>query len=97
MSFDTDKNGTITIDELKKGLEKKGAGATSNELTELMKSMDVDGRGRPDVARHVIQRTFNPRLLNYIAPCDVASNIRPALLPGPASWTTRSSSPPRCP
>jgi hypothetical protein len=31
---------------------------------------------------HVIQRTFKPRLLSHMAPCDVASNILHALLCG---------------
>lgn len=48
ISFDTDNSGTITINELQKGLAKKGAGATSSEINELMKSMDVDGSGELD-------------------------------------------------
>ena len=46
--FDTDKSGTITIGELQKGLASKGATATSTEITELMKSMDMDGSGELD-------------------------------------------------
>jgi calcium-dependent protein kinase len=46
--YTADKSGTITINELQKGLAKKGAGATSSEITELMKSMDVDGSGELD-------------------------------------------------
>jgi len=39
-----------------------------------------------DIARHVVQRTLNPRLLSKIAPYeyDVASNIRQTLARGPA-------------
>ena len=33
-----------------------------------------------DIARHVIQRTLNPRILSYTASSDVASNIRQASL-----------------
>jgi hypothetical protein len=35
--------------------------------------------GLSDIARHVIQRKLNPRLLNVIAPYDAASNICQAL------------------
>ena len=34
--------------------------------------------GLADIARHVIQRSLTPRLLNYMAPYDVASNVRQA-------------------
>jgi len=47
-TFDTDKSGTITIEELSKGLQKKGANATMEELRKLMESIDVDGSGELD-------------------------------------------------
>jgi hypothetical protein len=40
-------------------------------------------RVRPGrLARHIIQRTLNLRLLRQVAPCDVASIIRQALAVG---------------
>ena len=41
--FDTDNSGTITIDELKVGLEKNGARTAFHELEHLMKSIDMVG------------------------------------------------------
>ena len=46
--FDKDNSGTITINELQKGSEKKGAAATTAELEQMLKSMDVDGNGELD-------------------------------------------------
>jgi len=46
--FDKDNSGTITINELRKGLEKKGAKSTQAELEHMLKEMDVDGNGELD-------------------------------------------------
>ena len=46
--FDKDNSGTITINELQKGLEKKGARSTKTELEKMLKEMDVDGNGELD-------------------------------------------------
>jgi len=63
-AFDTDKSGTITIDELQKGLTKKGASATLVELTALMQSMDVDGSGELDYEEFIAATLSVSKLQN---------------------------------
>ena len=46
--FDKDNSGTITINELQMGLEKKGARSTKSELEKMLEEMDVDGNGELD-------------------------------------------------
>jgi len=41
--------------------------------------------GRADVARHVIQRTLNPRLSSQMTPYDVAINVRQTVFTGSPS------------
>lgn len=45
MSIDTDRNGTITVEELKKGLHKKGITVSDTEMATIMNDIDVDGNG----------------------------------------------------
>lgn len=45
MSIDTDRSGTITVEELKKGLQKKGIAVSDNEMSRIMNDIDVDGNG----------------------------------------------------
>jgi len=47
-----------------------------------MKEMEYDRSGLAVIARHVIQRTSNPRLLSKGTPHDVASDICLALMTG---------------
>jgi hypothetical protein len=47
---------------------------------------------KPYVARQVIQRTLNPRLLSYREPYDVASN-KPLTLPAPGPPVMRLTPP----
>lgn len=47
-SFDEDGSGSISFDELRMGLKKKGARITVQETDELLKSMDMDGSGEVD-------------------------------------------------
>ena len=46
--FDTDNSGTITVDELQKGLAKTGAVTASDEIKTLMQDLDADGSGLLD-------------------------------------------------
>ena len=46
--FDTDNSGTITVDELRKGLDKTGAVTAADEIASLMQSLDADGSGLLD-------------------------------------------------
>eukprot|EP00210_Caulerpa_lentillifera_P002369 g2272.t2 len=47
-SIDTDKSGTITVDELRAGLVKKGTRIKESELQDIMNAADVDGDGTID-------------------------------------------------
>ncbi|XP_024382928.1 calcium-dependent protein kinase 17 [Physcomitrium patens] len=47
-SIDTDNSGTVTIDELKKGLLKQGTRLTEADVRKLMEAADVDGNGKID-------------------------------------------------
>ena len=51
--FDKDNSGTITINELQMGLEKKGARSTKSELEKMLEEMDVDGNGELDYEEFV--------------------------------------------
>ncbi|XP_010422291.1 PREDICTED: calcium-dependent protein kinase 31-like [Camelina sativa] len=48
-NIDTDKSGTITLQELKTGLTRLGSKLTKSEVEELMKAADVDGNGTIDI------------------------------------------------
>ncbi|KAK9917210.1 hypothetical protein WJX75_001895 [Coccomyxa subellipsoidea] len=47
-ALDTDKSGTVTVEELKEGLLKQGSPVTQNELQQLVESMDFDANGSID-------------------------------------------------
>ncbi|KAG0592895.1 hypothetical protein KC19_1G288500 [Ceratodon purpureus] len=47
-SMDTDNSGTVTIQELKVGLLKKGTRLTETDMKKLMDAADVDGNGNID-------------------------------------------------
>ncbi|KAL6999294.1 Calcium-dependent protein kinase 19 [Sarracenia purpurea var. burkii] len=47
-SMDTDKNGTITYEELKAGLARLGSKLTEAEVKQLMEAADVNGNGTID-------------------------------------------------
>merc|ERR1711998_185071 len=46
--FDTDKNGSISHEELRKGMAKFGEYLSEGEVTELIKDIDLDGNGELD-------------------------------------------------
>lgn len=46
--MDTDNSGTITLEELKKGLSKSGTKLTECEVQQLMEAADADGNGTID-------------------------------------------------
>lgn len=47
-SIDTDRSGTITVDELREGLRKKGTKIPETELQRIMENADVNGDGKID-------------------------------------------------
>nr|AGT15898.1 calcium-dependent protein kinase [Saccharum hybrid cultivar R570]AGT16288.1 Protein kinase-like domain [Saccharum hybrid cultivar R570] len=47
-SMDSDNSGTITVDELRRGLAKKGTKLTEAEVQQLMEAADADGNGTID-------------------------------------------------
>ncbi|KAF6985282.1 hypothetical protein CFC21_003168 [Triticum aestivum] len=47
-SMDSDNSGTITVDELRKGLAKKGTKLSEAEVQQLMEAADADGNGMID-------------------------------------------------
>ncbi|KAK9062900.1 hypothetical protein SSX86_020090 [Deinandra increscens subsp. villosa] len=46
--MDSDNSGTITLEELKKGLSKQGTKLTESEVKQLMQAADADGNGTID-------------------------------------------------
>lgn len=53
ISIDADRNGTITVDELRQGLKAKGTLLPEADLQRLMSDMDVDGNGVIDYEEFV--------------------------------------------
>ncbi|CAL0312610.1 unnamed protein product [Lupinus luteus] len=47
-SMDTDDSGTITFEEYKTGLSKRGSKLPESEVRQLMEAADVDGNGTID-------------------------------------------------
>uniref|UniRef100_A0A0D9V6X4 non-specific serine/threonine protein kinase n=1 Tax=Leersia perrieri TaxID=77586 RepID=A0A0D9V6X4_9ORYZ len=47
-SMDSDNSGTITVDELRRGLAKQGTKLTEAEVQQLMEAADADGNGTID-------------------------------------------------
>ena len=62
--FDKDNSGTITINELQKGLEKKGARSTKSELEKMLKEMDVDGNGELDYEEFIAATLCQSKIQN---------------------------------
>ncbi|KNA20599.1 hypothetical protein SOVF_050880 [Spinacia oleracea] len=52
-NMDTDKSGSITYDELKKGLAELGSKLTEAEVKQLMEAADVDGNGTIDYTEFI--------------------------------------------
>ncbi|KAK4371731.1 hypothetical protein RND71_007115 [Anisodus tanguticus] len=51
--IDTDNSGSITLEELKKGLEKVGANLKDSEITSLMQAADIDNSGTIDYGEFI--------------------------------------------
>ncbi|GFZ02561.1 calcium-dependent protein kinase 20 [Actinidia rufa] len=51
--IDTDNSGQITLEELKKGLERVGADLKDSEITGLMQAVDVDNSGTIDYGEFI--------------------------------------------
>lgn len=47
-SLDTDRSGTVTVDELQDGLRRQGSAIAAAEVEALLKSLDVDSTGTID-------------------------------------------------
>ena len=62
--FDKDNSGTITINELQMGLEKKGARSTKSELEKMLEEMDVDGNGELDYEEFVAATLDQSKMQN---------------------------------
>ncbi|KAJ7545741.1 hypothetical protein O6H91_08G007900 [Diphasiastrum complanatum] len=53
MAMDTDKSGTITLEELKNGLTLLGSSLVESEVTKLMQAADVDENGTIDYTEFI--------------------------------------------
>ncbi|RYR34044.1 hypothetical protein Ahy_A10g048769 [Arachis hypogaea] len=53
LMIDTDNSGQITLEELKKGLERVGANLKESELLWLMEAVDVDNSGTIDYGEFI--------------------------------------------
>lgn len=61
-NIDTDNSGTITYEELKKGLAQLGANLTEAEVKQLMEAADVDGNGSIDYIEFITATMHKHRL-----------------------------------
>jgi len=62
--MDTDKNGALTLEELKNGLVQIGSQLTEGEVQQLMDAADVDGNGTLDYGEFVAATIHLQRLDN---------------------------------
>lgn len=61
-NMDTDKSGSITYEELKKGLAQLGSKLTEAEVKQLMEAADVDGNGTIDYTEFITATMHRHRL-----------------------------------
>lgn len=61
-NMDTDNSGSITYDELKKGLAELGSKLTETEVKQLMEAADVDGNGTIDYTEFITATMNRHRL-----------------------------------
>uniref|UniRef100_A0A803M1X1 non-specific serine/threonine protein kinase n=1 Tax=Chenopodium quinoa TaxID=63459 RepID=A0A803M1X1_CHEQI len=61
-NMDTDNSGSITYDELKKGLAELGSKLTETEVKQLMEATDVDGNGTIDYMEFITATMNRHRL-----------------------------------
>lgn len=71
LQLDTSKDGTLSLDEIKVGLESLSGGAggifrrgNKNELKQLMRSLDKDGNGVIDYQEFIAAAADRAQLLN---------------------------------
>ena len=62
-TMDKDGSGSITFDELRKGLREQGFSAAEGELMDMMQEMDLDGNGTVDLDEF-IAATVNIQMIN---------------------------------
>lgn len=68
IEFDTDKSGTITMDELKKGLEQSGAKLAGQEVAKLMEGLDLDGDHELSYEEFMVRFVVWFGLYSYLKP-----------------------------
>lgn len=61
-NIDTDRSGTITLEELKTGLSRLGSKLTESEITQLMDAADVDQNGSIDYIEFITATMHRHRL-----------------------------------
>jgi len=61
-NIDTDKSGTITLEELKTGLTRLGSNLSKTEVEQLMEAADVDGNGTIDIDEFISATMHRYRL-----------------------------------
>ncbi len=71
-ALDTDKSGTVTLEELKEGLAKQGSEVTQRELQALVESMDFDANGSIDYDEFCAA-TINMSQLQVLPQCSLST------------------------
>ncbi|KAM0909611.1 hypothetical protein ACQ4PT_014680 [Festuca glaucescens] len=61
-SMDADNSGTITVDELRRGLSKEGTKLTEAEVEQLMEAADADGNGTIDYEEFITATMHTNRM-----------------------------------
>ena len=64
-TMDTDGNGTITIEEMKAGLESVGLAELTANLDQTMKALDNDGSGKIDYSEFIAATLEKKTALSY--------------------------------